>query len=365
MEDRRNFSSIYSVQDSGTVEIKREGLHAVGVGKISLQFKPYCRKLAVPLKTSHGYWKHREGILLRLEDESGRTGFGEVAPLEAFLTESVGETLGLLKACQGSYDQLISRGIPPGFPATEMALWSALNFLREPQPPSRRFSVTALLPSGEEAISRIAEKVEAGYQSFKWKIGVYPLEREFGWLNRLIEELPPRGKLRLDANGGLRPESFRQWLQQIESIPQLEFLEQPLPPAEQNAMLEESRPYGVQIALDESVSQVDSLLQALISGWTGLLVIKPSIVGSPFQYLQWQTGWERDFVFSSAFETAVGMESALRLISLIPEGDRIRSLGFGTNAYFEADGFSLHGNAPEIAMGEISLEEMQELWNRL
>lgn len=351
--------------NSRAVENLKEGLHGDPVGQFSIQFKPYCRKLAVPLRTSHGSWSHREGILLRLEDREGRVGFGEIAPLEAFLTESVSEALTLLESWEGRYEGLLQAPIPPGFPATEMALWSAENFLHEVNPEPRTFPVTALLPAGAGAIPRIVEKVEAGYQSFKWKIGVHPLEQEFAWLNRLIEELPPQGQLRLDANGGLRPESFKRWLEQLESIPQFEFLEQPLPPAEQDMMLEASRPHGIQIALDESVSQLDSLLKSLISGWTGLLVIKPSIVGSPFQYLQWQAGWERDFVFSSAFETAIGMESALRLIAQVPQRERIRSLGFGTNAYFEDDGFSLHGNLPEISAGVIELEAFEALWKRL
>ena len=51
--------------------------------------KTYRRPLRAPLRTAHGTWAEREGIILRLEDESGRVGFGEIAPIPWFGTETL------------------------------------------------------------------------------------------------------------------------------------------------------------------------------------------------------------------------------------------------------------------------------------
>ena len=47
----------------------------------------YTRRFLHPLETGHGVWKVREGILIKLKSEKG-TGFGEVAPIPFFKTET-------------------------------------------------------------------------------------------------------------------------------------------------------------------------------------------------------------------------------------------------------------------------------------
>jgi O-succinylbenzoate synthase len=46
-----------------------------------LELRSYRRPFRQPLKTSHGLWSLREGILLRLTDAEGRVGWGEIAPI--------------------------------------------------------------------------------------------------------------------------------------------------------------------------------------------------------------------------------------------------------------------------------------------
>lgn len=303
--------------------------------------------------------------MLRLEDGDGRVGFGEIAPLPDFSTEGLKAAVDLLESWGGVYDSGGRTRIPPGFPCTEMALWSAEQFLLEPEAEERVYPVAGLLPSGGGAIERLEQLCDEGFRSFKWKVGVHPREQEFGWLNRLLEGLPPRGRLRLDANAGLDWEDFTAWLDYLEGVPQIEYFEEPVGPEDRPRLQETARTRGIQVALDESVSQVDSLLKALLSGWTGLLVIKPGIIGSPLQYVQWQAGWERDFVFSSVFETSVGLENALRLIGGISDPERVRPLGFGTRHFFPADGLNLHSGGPQLQAGVVGIEAMEEIWKDL
>ena len=47
------------------------------------EFRPYHRRFRQPVRTHHGDWQVREGLILKLTDEDGCSGFGEVAPLAA------------------------------------------------------------------------------------------------------------------------------------------------------------------------------------------------------------------------------------------------------------------------------------------
>ncbi|MGB5916097.1 MAG: hypothetical protein WBG63_14630, partial [Phormidesmis sp.] len=61
--------------------------------QLSFEFRIYRRPFRQTIKTRHGVWKYREGIVLRLSDETGHVGFGEVAPLPWFGTETQAQAL--------------------------------------------------------------------------------------------------------------------------------------------------------------------------------------------------------------------------------------------------------------------------------
>ena len=60
---------------------------------------------------------------------------------------------------------------------------------------------------------------------------------------------------------------------------------------------------------------------------------------------------------SSALETSIGREAALRLAI----GAK-HAIGFGVKNLFEEDGLDLHDTGPQIAVGRIGLGEMLEIW---
>ncbi len=335
------------------------------MGDFHLEFKAYQRNFKIPLRTAHGLWTRREGVLLRLTDKAGRTGYGEVAPLEAFKTESVKDAIGCLRSLPSDMPRFGFSLVSSSYPCVQMALWAAEQQVYSDDPPERCFPVVGLLPAGENAFAYMETLVEQGYHTFKWKIGVHPIEEEIGIFNKLLEDLPVQGAMRLDANGSLGEDNMEYWLERLSEVPQLAFLEQPLPPGREEVMQSLATRYGVHVALDESVCQVDTLFQALISGWKGNLVIKPSIVGSPLLYHQWQAAWQRHLVFSSAFETAIGLEAGLRIAAALPEPEQVLALGFGTQVYFEADGMSMHPRGPEMVPGQIGREEMEAVWKNV
>ncbi|HLP26376.1 MAG TPA: o-succinylbenzoate synthase, partial [Acidobacteriota bacterium] len=58
---------------------------------LRFSFRSYRRALRAPLRTAHGRWTEREGLLLRTESEDGPVRYGEVAPIAWFGTETIEE----------------------------------------------------------------------------------------------------------------------------------------------------------------------------------------------------------------------------------------------------------------------------------
>ena len=56
-----------------------------------LAYRRYRLTFRHPLRTAAGWWRERDGLILRWEGEGGRIGWGEAAPIPAFGMETTGE----------------------------------------------------------------------------------------------------------------------------------------------------------------------------------------------------------------------------------------------------------------------------------
>ncbi|MEB3829868.1 o-succinylbenzoate synthase [Phormidium sp. CCY1219] len=323
--------------------------------RYQFDFRSYRRKFKRPMHTSHGIWEVRDGIIVRLKNEKGDVGWGEIAPLSAFGSETIGEAL---EFCQKLPEWISDRTIfslPPNLPACQFGLetaWEACSTHkllpddagRSPaiDIPFATLTYSGLLPAGEAAL--LGHKIlwKQGYRTFKWKIGVAPIERELRIFRELVRSIcedwqEDIGFLRLDANGGLNLAEAEKWLEACDKAGEIiEFLEQPLPVGEFETMLELSTRFSTAIALDESVATLAQMEAAYRQGWRGLFSIKPCISGSPSQLRQFCQLNKIDAVFSSVFETQIGRNAALKLATEIST-PRDRAVGFGVNHWFADD----------------------------
>ncbi len=333
------------------------------------EFHLYRRPFARPLSTSHGTWDVREGIILRLTDETGRVGWGEIAPIPWFGSETLEQALEFCQQLPPKITATDIFSIPSKLPACqfgfesawewgegEMGRWGEDNS-QSPvsSPQSRRTGVSPVFPSPQSKIQNLKSKIaysfllptgEAALQSwqipwnqgnrtFKWKIGVAPIEEELKVFNQLIQSLPASAQLRLDANGGLTRQEAHQWLRVADEAGIVEFLEQPLPPEQFDAMLEMSSQYSTPIALDESVATLNQLEDCYQRGWRRIFVIKAAIAGSPTRLRQFCQTHDIDTVFSSVFESAIARQAALQLAAELSHPNR--AVGFGVNHWFTED----------------------------
>jgi len=328
---------------------------------VRCETRPVERTFARPVRLGKQQAMRRCSLLLKLTDmESGRYGFGEVAPLPMLGSETLEEAkTALEKFAAGKMGEAAFYKDYPaaasGYSMAQENLHPRLQATEEALP------VAGLLlePSAAQALALVAE----GYQTLKLKIGGGKAAEEVAAVRAMCEALPAQVRLRLDANGQLSEADFTTWCETLAGEGRVEFFEQPLPPDKLDAMRTCHERYGVAIALDESVVHAQDVA-ALLAQWPSLFVIKPALLGDWRSFCAMIEGSEKvaqRMVYSAAFETAVGYEMGLRLAAHRPSR---YALGFGTNRFFTPDDpFTRHPNAPMLQAHQVSLQAMERLWD--
>ena len=339
-----------------------------------LSHRAYALPFKQPVRTAHGLWAQREGVILRLSDAEGFSAYGEAAPIPAFGTETHAEIQRALGALGETVTTESIRGLPLGLSCLRAGLFSAEAALAEhhkaatgqasePETLNKYLPVAGLLPAGAACLRAADTMLEAGFRSFKWKVGVGDVADELGLLDDLLSRLPSGAKLRLDANGAWDRKRAEKWLTRCADRP-IEFVEQPvaadLPKAE-DLLLGLANDFPTPLALDESVSTCAQFRRWIDQGWPGLFVVKPSLLDHPEPLLT-KVGGAR-VVFSSALETAVGCKRALKLA--FRYSGEARALGFGVYPLFEQRTFDGPFLAPFIRREDVDRIDEEAVWNAL
>ena len=283
------------------------------------------------------------------DDEAGLAGLG--GAVDGGFLDRVDERLGCLR----------------------FALACALGLEAGRAPAVPRLPVAALLPAGKGACAAADQALEMGYVALKWKVGVFADADERVILDDLLARLPGHARLRLDANGAWTVRRAMKWLACCAERP-IEFVEQPCcaeastdaagQRRAEDALLGLSADYPTPIALDESVTGLPSLRAWLARGWRGVVVVKPALAGDPASLLALLEKSQADVVFSSAFETGVGRQAALRM-AFAHKGPKPRALGFGVGPLFADERFEAPTIGAFLRAGEIGQVKAETLWNAL
>ena len=320
--------------------------------------KPYRRSFSRPLITARGIWALREGFLLRMESEDG-TGYGEVAPIPEFGSETIGAAEDFLRTLANGSDAVI----PENLPSCAFAISSARQCIQQRKPKQKEYAVCALLPAGTAALQVAEKKIEQGYKSLKWKIGVELLNSELEQARELFDRLPEGVLLRLDANAALEPPELKSWLELLGQFSrQVDYLEQPLPCGQEPLMSEAMQRSGISIALDESLNDARGVCWMEPGAWAGPLIIKAPIMGDVECLSRRLKPLAGQVVLSSVFETGVGIESALTLADALP--DLERALGYDTVNAFD-DALTQIKAGPVICASQRECYDAEQIWNSI
>ena len=311
----------------------------------------YTRRFLHPLETGHGVWKVREGILIKLKSEKG-TGFGEVAPIPFFKTETIDEARAFIGSL-GKVVHLDDLQIPETLPCTAFAFSSAVAQIdnNHAKKADKNFPIAGLLPSGRSSREALQTKTSAGFKTFKWKIGVHAFEEESQIFEELINSCKSSVQFRLDANASMDKETLEKWLQLTQKYrQQVEFFEQPLAVGMEGEMAEFSAKYEMPIALDESLNGPNGKRWLDSEIWAGLFVIKPSALGSTEFLKHCLSKIGSRCILSSSFETGIGLATCLELASTL-NGNSF-ALGFDTQAIF-SDDYSSNQSFPKLSLSQV------------
>ena len=292
---------------------------------LQLRWRRFALQLPRPLQTSRQSLAARRGWLLQLRTPAGGVGWGEAAPLAVDgEPEPALEAIAAAIADLGPSPQRAQLEVAlldPRWPgAFAFALGAALaeadglvgaaagGWLPAP-------AAAVLLPAGEAALAVARSAVAAAAPAFKWKVAVHDDASERRLLERLLEQLPPTARLRLDANGRWSRATAWAWAERLAGEPRLQWLEQPLAPDDHEGLvaLAERLP----VALDESLTADPALRRS----WPGWQVRRPSQEGDPRPLLSsLQAGGGSPVVLSTAFETGIARRWLHHLAALQARG---------------------------------------------
>lgn len=331
------------------------------MSRLHLAFRPYLIPFRQRVQTASETYRERHGFWLEVWDEAGGTGFGEVAPLEAFGTESLAaaraglERLSEEGLCSPSIWTLegiaialqragIDRTATPALHAgVELALLDAhtrslgvplarfLNLAARPRVAIQRLLVGC---SSAELAQETTASHRAGFETFKLKIGAESLEFDAERLEIVRSQLPPASTLRLDANGAYDLQSARIALGMFAKLG-IDYLEQPLtsaPVTEYEAL----RDLGVRIAADEALLD-PNFAQLLISRRAvDVLILKPTLLGGLGRAVSLAREASKQHlrcVVTSSLERHLGVAAALHLAAALPQ----ETSGLGTLELLASD----------------------------
>jgi O-succinylbenzoate synthase len=301
-------------------------------------------------------------------------GLGEAAPLAAFGSETVDEAEAGCRELGEWLDDERLASISPRLACLRNAASAARTGLTGErfQPAQKSLGVAALLAAGQTALTQIQSKAEMGFRVFKWKVGVGDAADEMVLLDDVCAALPGGAKLRLDANGAWDRRRAERWLERCADRP-VEFVEQPCFAGVAQRAAERGRTedlllglaadYPTPIALDESLATDGDVERWIGAGWPGVFVVKPSLLGDPGEVLSQLAKAKAQVVFSSALETAVGAQAALR--RAFAWSGEPRALGFGVWPLFADATFDGPVAGPFLRSEDVERMDPETTWNAL
>jgi o-succinylbenzoate synthase len=313
---------------------------------VGFELYRYELPLCEPLALKGMVQRHREGLLLRLNDEGGAVGWGEASPLPGFSRESLDEAARQLRDLASSMvgreitnawidpdgncgRELDSVDLAPsvrfGF---ELALWDlfaaasgrSLPELVTPHPRAT-VPVNALIPDPPDKVLEEARRVRsAGYEAVKLKVGRRAVEEDVELVHALYEVLGDAVALRLDANRAWSLEEAEGFARGTAGL-RFEYVEEPL--ADPTLLPTLVGNHGVPVALDESLAGMQpEVLED--HGYARAVVLKPTLLGGVSRTLRFAARASRlgmEPVISSAYETGVGTAALAALAAGVGDED--------------------------------------------
>lgn len=311
------------------------------------------RGYALPFRkeyvTSRRQSAARQGLLIFLEADDGRTGVGETSPVgtpnidEIKRIAAVMERLapGLLETDVSELDAAIpGRDIPASLlfgletalldirgKASGRPLTTLLGGIPHP------LTVNALIAaeSPEQATVEAREAVRNGFTSLKLKVGRGSLEQDDALVSAVRRIAGPGVKLRLDPNQAWGIERTIASIRQLARY-DIEYIEQPVPAPDIAGLAAVRHAVVVPVAADESLGSMSDLQDLLRADAADIFIIKAARLGgltAALDISKAAIAAGRTAVVTTSLESGVGTAASAHLAAALPAQPYAHGLATG------------------------------------
>ncbi|MBF0475720.1 MAG: o-succinylbenzoate synthase [Deltaproteobacteria bacterium] len=302
----------------------------------------------------------RAGYLIRLQDESGHQGYGEVAPFPGLHQEDLdlagrqlqqlgrvlpgAEVPADIRRLDGAFEDWLGRlNLAPSVRfGVELAGLNLLAGIEDrplydffSTPLHRAILINGLLTGPMAEVTAQAEQLRAeGYRVVKLKVGRQPLPVDVATVRAVSRVLGDGVKLRLDAN---RTWSLSEAVDFGRSLDlgQIEYIEEPVKRPDQVTPFFQQT--GIAVALDESLTELTGSGSPLPKGVRSL-ILKPSLLGG-IEKTAWYARMAKLLglvpVLSSAFDSGVSLSALAQLAAALTPPDV--AMGLDTYKWLKED----------------------------
>jgi O-succinylbenzoate synthase len=366
----------------------------------------YDLPLVCPLELRGRRIETRSGLVLRIRDKDGATGYGDVAPLPGFSEERLADVADtamrfarsltgceippeLATATDGFERWLGAHNLAPSLQfGVETAILNlvadgvgvGLSRLLAPGSP-RYLPVNGLLDGPRDLVLEQAQTLRRqGYRTLKLKVGrrasngaAVPAQDDAETVRELRDRLGPGPAIRLDANRAWDYDTALEFGRALANCG-IEYIEEPL--RDPSRLVDFAGRSGLPVALDETVAEFgfDALER-----WRGAkaLILKPTLLGgveATMWFARRAANLNMTPVITSSFESGLGLTALAALAAALVDKERAprvasnntvhgappfeTAAGLDTHRWLGAD--VLDGPVP-IADGRIDLEQADAL----
>ncbi|WP_299114205.1 o-succinylbenzoate synthase [uncultured Winogradskyella sp.] len=291
-------------------------------------YQSYILNFKHPSGTSRGVMTTKETWFIILE-ENGKIGVGECGILRGLSIDDRPDyeeklewtcnniNLGLEKLLSELVElPSIQFGVEMAFKSLQAESKFEL-FPSEFTKGNDNIPINGLVWMGDEAFMRkqIIEKIEAGFNCIKLKIGAIDFQTELDILKSIRKEFSVSDiELRVDANGAFNQNEALEKLKQLSEY-QLHSIEQPIKPKQLDTMARLCEASPIDIALDEELigvfygAEKEKVISSIKPQY---IILKPSLVGGFSGSQKWIAIAEKYHVkwwITSALESNVGLNA--------------------------------------------------------
>lgn len=311
----------------------------------SIYMEPFKTILIKSFKTANKKYNIRTGWYLKIESDN-LVGIGEISPLNNFspdynlpIGEKINEIIDKIIIIMDDfsldeYNHIIKNNLQ-NFPSVqfgfEIAIYDLLS-KKNNLSLSKYWNINSLNKIYYNSVIDINSSILDINNVVKIKITTKSIEKNKRFFEKIFQKNEDV-KLRLDFNGSLNLNKAKKWINELSNF-KIEYIEQPLP-SEQLIELSELRSYSkIPIAVDESITNLESAYQLIEKKSADIFIIKPMISGgyeNSKKIVELGNNHNIKSIITTSLETEIGFLANLHIASALKINEHC---GFSTWKFF-------------------------------